>query len=292
MTLVPAAAPLSVGGNGSLRPPLRSARIAQIGGIPVATATGTATHQTTVENYPWSQYVVDHPQRSESTWFAAAKRTAHKILAELSDAELPYGPGPWEMHHGGSLWVRGASGWRMYLARAGIEWSMQFCAEPAKVDRLRRDALALVQAFPDTLPALDDLGYEEAREILTTPVTDADTVARYTDSLFNSCIPLTKPDHQGVLPKAAGEHHYPWPAKSGDFIRYDDFQLWVTLPDGSHGAVTPLAARGSGDGRVRLLYARHGTPEGDAVTRAQRQHKAVILPADHPLARKAFAHQH
>lgn len=250
-----------------------------------------ATHQTRPEKYPWSVYVVDHPQRAESPWFAAAKRVARKILAEQAADTLPYGPGPWEMHHGGSLWVRSAGSWRMYLARAGIEWSMQFCADPAKVDRLRQDALTLVHAFPETLPALAALGYEEADAILNEPIGDAGAVARYTDSLFNACVPLTRPDHQGVLPKAAGEHHYPWPVKAGDFIRYDDFELWVTMPDGTHGAVTPLAPRGSGDGRVRLLYARHGTPEGDAVAVAQHEHKAVVLPPDHPLARQAYAKQ-
>jgi len=250
-----------------------------------------ATHKTTQEDHPWSVYVVDHPQRNDSPWFVAAKRTAHKILADPGPDGLPYGPGPWEMHHGGSLWVRSAGNWRMYLARAGIEWSMQFCADPAKVDRLRQDALALVRAFPDTLPALATLGYGEAEEILTNPVTDAQAVARYTDSLFNSCVPLTRPDHQGILPAAAGEHHYPWPVKAGDFVRYDDFQLWVTMPDGTHGAVTPVSPRGSGDGRVRLLFARHGTAEGDAVALAQREHLAVILPPDHPLAQQAYARQ-
>jgi hypothetical protein len=250
-----------------------------------------ATHQTPAEVQPWSTYIVDHPMRKDSSWFTAAKRAARKILADPGPGGLPYGHGPWEMHHGGSLWVRNAEGWRMYLARAGIEWSMQFCADPAKVDRLRQDALILVRAFPDTLAAMAKLGYDEAEEILSTPITDAHLVERYTDSLFNSCVPLTREDHQGILPKAAGEHHYPWPAKAGDFIRYDDFELWVTLPDGTHGAVTPLSPRGSGDGRVRLIYARHGTPEGDAVARAQRQHKAVVLPREHPVAREAYARQ-
>ena len=114
---------------------------------------------------------------------------------------------------------------------------------------------------------------------------------RYTDSLFNSCVPFSRSDHQGILPKAASEHHYPLPAKAGDFIRYDDFWLWVDLPDGTHGAVTPVSPRGSGDGRVRLIYARHSTPEGGAVARAQAERKAVILPPDNVLARQAFGRQ-
>lgn len=234
---------------------------------------------------------MDHPKRTDSKWFTAAKSTAKKILGTLGDRTLPYGPGPWEMHHGGSLWVHGDDGWRMYLARAGIEWSMQFCADPAKVDRLRQDALALVQAFPTTLPALTELGYQEATEILSTPIKDADGVARYTDSLFNSCVPLSRADHQGILPSAAGEHHYPLPVKAGDFIRYDDFRLWVTLDDGTHAAVTPLNPRNSGDGRVRVLFARHGTAAADVVELAQKKNKAIILPAEDPVARQAFSAQ-
>jgi hypothetical protein len=246
------------------------------------------THKIREDN-PWIVYVVDHPSRKESHWFKAAKEVAKKILA--SDDAQPYGPGPWEMHHGGSLWVHTDDGWRMYLARAGIEWSMQFCADPAKVDRLRQDAYALVQAFPNTLAALAELGYDEAEEILSTPIKDAAGVARYTDSLFNSCVPLTRPDHQGILPRGAGEHHYPLPVKAGDFIRYDDFQLWVTLEDGTHAAVTPVKPRHSGDGSVRVLFARHGTKAGDAVAKAQGEGKAVILPADDAIARKAFSKQ-
>ncbi|RJQ81621.1 DUF6424 family protein [Amycolatopsis panacis] len=249
------------------------------------------THTTPTETHPWSVFVADHPQRADSRWFTAAKRTAKKILATFPADGLPYGPAPWEMHHGGSLWVRGHDGWRIFLARAGIEWSMQFCADPVKVDRLRQDAATLVRAFPDTLPALEKLGYADAPDILSTPIKTADDVARYTDSLFNSCVPLSRTDHQGILPAAAGEHHYPLPVKAGDFIRYDDFPLWVTLDDGTHVAVTPVSPRGQGDGRVRMVFARHGTSAGDAVALAQEEHKAVILPDDHPVAREAFKQQ-
>ncbi|MFE0517073.1 DUF6424 family protein, partial [Streptomyces sp. NPDC058964] len=203
------------------------------------------------ENHPWKIRLVEHPERFESSFFRAAKRTAQQILSDVGDEDLPYGPRPvspehWEMHHGGSLWVRGRGGWRMFRARVGIEWSMQFCAEPVKVDRLRREAAELVEAFPLTLPALRDLGYEEAEELLRTPVKDADGVEAWTDSLFNACVPMSRGNHQGLLPKVPGEHHYPWPVKGADFVRYDDFQLWVTLPDGTHGAVAPVDRGGSG----------------------------------------------
>jgi hypothetical protein len=243
------------------------------------------------EDRPWGIHLVDHAPRDTSPEFSAAKRVAKKILDECDEASYPYGPSPWEMHHGGSLWVKGNSGWRLFLARAGIEWSMQFCADPAKVDRLRREAAELVAAFPQTLPALSALGYEEAEQLLQTQITDADGVARWTDSLFNACVPLNRGDHQGILPTAAGEHHYPWPIKSGDFIRYSDFQLWVTLPDQTHAAVTPMDRRGSGDGRVRIVYARHGTPAGDAVAAAQQDHRMAVVSADSEIAHRAFIDQ-
>jgi hypothetical protein len=245
------------------------------------------------ENHPWEIQLVQHRPRDESPYFRAAKDAVKKILAEMQAAstDLPYGPGPWEMHHGGSLWVKAAGGWRMYRARVGIEWSMQFCADPAKVDRLRREAAELVDAFPLTLPALDALGYQRARDLLSTPIADADGVERWTDSLFNACAPLTRQNHQGILPPAAGEHHYPWPIKGADYIRYDDFQLWVTLPDGTHAGVAPMDRRGSGDGRVRLIHARHGTPAGDAVADAQSRGEMAVLPPESDIARQAFARQ-
>src|SRR3954465_12359471 len=98
------------------------------------------------EHHPWRIRLVKHPKRFESAHFKAAKRTAQEILRTMDDPDLPYGPRPvdpgpgpngsehWEMHHGGSLWVKGPDRWLMYRARVGIEWSMQFCADPAKVD--------------------------------------------------------------------------------------------------------------------------------------------------------------
>ncbi|MFD8521220.1 DUF6424 family protein [Streptomyces capillispiralis] len=247
-------------------------------------------------NHPWRIRLVSHARRRESAYFRAAKKTAKKILAELGEEDLPYGPRPsasehWEMHHGGSLWVRTTSGWRLYRARVGIEWSMQFCADPARVDRLRRDAAELVAAFPFTLPALAALGYEEAEELLRTPITDADGVEAWTDSLFNACVPLSRGDHQGILPKVPGEHHYPWPVKSADYIRYDDFHLWVTLPDGTHGAVTPVDRRGSGDGHVRLVHVPEGSTAADTLARAQDHGEMAVLPPNSSAALQAFAAQ-
>lgn len=243
------------------------------------------------ENYPWGVRIVDHPKRKDSKEFEAAKKVAKKILATLGPDEWPYGPGPWQMHHAASHWVLTRAGWRMYRGRAGIEWSMQFCADPAKVDRLRQDALLLVEAFPATLPALADMGYEEAEAVLKKPIQTAKDVQRWTDSLFNACVPMDQANHQGILPGVPGEHHYPWPVKSADFIRYDDFPLWITLEDGTHAAVTLLHARGSGDGHLRLVFGRHGSIAGNLVAEAQQKGKMAVLPPDSPIALAAFREQ-
>ncbi|MBL1086964.1 hypothetical protein JK359_34220 [Streptomyces actinomycinicus] len=248
------------------------------------------------ETHPWKIRLVEHPKRFDSPSFKAAKRTAHKILDALDDGDLPYGPRPggsehWEMHHGGSLWVMTERGWRMYRARVGIEWSMQFCAAPPRIDRLRQDAATLVAAFPLTLPALAELGYEEAEELLRTPIRDADGVEAWTDSLFNACVPMSRGHHQGILPKVPGEHHYPWPVKGADFFRFDDFELWVTLPDGTHGAVTPVDRRGSGDGHVRLVHAAEGSRAADALAEAQDRGLMAVMPPNSSAALQAFAGQ-
>lgn len=253
------------------------------------------------ENHPWKIRLVEHPKRFESAQFTAAKKTAHEILRQMNDADLPYGPRPvdagpkptehWEMHHGGSLWVMGSRGWLMYRARVGIEWSMQFCADPAKVERLRVEAAELIDAFPRTLPALAKLGYDRAEDLLRTPIKDADGVEAWTDSLFNACVPLSRGNHQGILPKVPGEHHYPWPVKGADFVRYDDFQLWVTLPDGTHGAVAPVDRRGSGDGHVRLAFAPEGSDAAATLAEAQDRGLMAVLPANSPVALQAFSRQ-
>ncbi|MGW7528507.1 DUF6424 family protein [Streptomyces sp. NPDC054783] len=255
------------------------------------------------ESHPWQIRLVEHPKRFESEQFRAAKETAHKILSQMNDADLPYGPRPvdpgpepngsehWEMHHGGSLWVKGADHWLMFRARVGIEWSMQFCADPTKVDRLRQEAAELIAAFPHTLPALTQLGYERAEELLRTPIKDADGVEAWTDSLFNSCVPLSHGNHQGILPEVPGEHHYPWPVKGADFVRYDDFKLWVTLPDGTHGAVAPVDRRGSGDGKVRLTFVPEGSEAAPSIAAAQDHGLMAVLPADSDVAMQAFERQ-
>jgi hypothetical protein len=209
------------------------------------------------ESNPWSINIPDHAQRADSPEFQHAKDVAHKIMATISQPW--HRPGPWQMHHGGSLWVFDGKDWHLYLNDAGIEWSSQFCADPARIDVLRQNAERLIAAFPKTEPELIRLGYKDT-SILHTPITDAVGVGRFVDSIFNSCVPLAAAVHTGVLSSknttGGGEHHYPKPITDIQHFKRSDFILWVVDPQSNQRvAVTPVAPRGSGDGRVKVAWA-------------------------------------
>lgn len=258
------------------------------------------------EDFPWTIEVVDHPPRTDSTGYRASRALMNALAATV--AEWTFGAGPFEDHHGGGLWVKDDTGWLCLMLPLGIEWSAQFCADPVKVDRLRQLAARVVAAFPATLTGYADAGYRDGERLLTSPITTADQVAEWTDSIFNASVPLSVGTHTGVLPTGAGYHHYPKPIVDIDHFRYDDFQLFVLDPTGHPAVVVPVAPRGSGDGRVQLLAAHagsdyahqlltrtHAVMEVDGADRsvagAEQAGAAVILPADDPLARQAFARQ-
>ena len=117
-------------------------------------------------------------------------------------------------------------------------------------------------------------------------------------------MPLPAGTHSGVLPKAAGYHHYPKPIVDIDHFRYDDFELFVTDDRGLPAAVVPVSPRGSGDGRVRLLAAHPDSPYAERlaspgpVDRSVRTEDAqatdgegALLSADDLLAQRAFRQQ-
>jgi Family of unknown function (DUF6424) len=257
--------------------------------------TGTHTRR---EDFPWMIAVVDHPDRSNSPAYVHSRTLMRRLVATTPDWVLA--GKAYQDHHGGSVWVCDDGGWLCLQLPLGIEWSAQFCADPAKVDQLRRYAVRLVAAFPRTLPGYEALGYRDARRVLERPITDAAGVAAWTDSIFNAGLPLPAASHTGVLPKGAGYHHYPKPIVDIDHVRFDDFRLFVTDAEGLPAVVVPLSARGKGDGRVRLLAAHpdsayvarllrpaaFGAPRGAATAGVSE-----VLPADDPLAVQAFAGQ-
>ena len=91
------------------------------------------------ESHSWTINIPDHVQRTESAAFRVARKVMNDIVDGLADFYL--GNGPYQDHHGGGLWVKDHDGWFLIKNLAGMEWSQQFCADPAKVDRLRQFAV-------------------------------------------------------------------------------------------------------------------------------------------------------
>lgn len=268
------------------------------------------------EDFPWVIAVVDHPKRTESAAYVRSRDLMHALVGSTTDWILP--GDSYQDHHGGSVWVKDSQGWLCLQLPLGIEWSAQFCADPAKVDQLRRYAARVVAAFPGTLPEYQSLGYPDGARLLATTIEDADGVAEWTDSIFNASMPLAAGTHTGVLPASAGYHHYPKPIVDIDHFRFADFKLFVTDPAGLPAVVVPVGPRGSGDARVRLIAAHPrsayidrlappGAPDEarlpapvvpslkDGVVAAGgkllQDEQPDILPASDPLARQAFASQ-
>lgn len=233
------------------------------------------------EDHGWDINIPDHPPRSDSPEYQASRARLH----ELTGAGTFYGAPPIQDHHGGGLWLKDSGGWFFVRNLAGIEWSAQFCADPARVDQLRLNASRLYAGFPD---AVQELGIAE---LLGTAITDAAGVAKWTDSICNASVPLPAELHSGVLPHGGGVHHYPTPITDIETFKYSDFNLFVTDSEGHQAAVVPVAARGSGDRRVQVLWANVGSQVHAEHMAARADGGALILPADHELAKLAFAGQ-
>ncbi len=243
------------------------------------------------EDDPWGIRLPDHAKRTESAGFRASKALAKKIVATLGVGQEFYGSASLQMHHGGSLWVLDDTGWFMVQNQAGIEWSAQFCAAPAKVDALRVNAKRLYAGFPRSIPEMVRLGYRNAEAILNTAITDAAGVGTWVDSIFNSCVPLPAVRHVGTLPTGGGRHHYPTPITDIELIKYDDYNLWVTDEQHQPAAVVPTAKRGSGVSRVRLVYATPNTALDAKHASAHKSNSTVEFGPGSELTKKAFEHQ-
>jgi hypothetical protein len=246
------------------------------------------------EDHEWDVNVPDHPARADSPEYVAARAKMNEIAAGATTG-LIYGPPPYQDHHGGALWLKDDQGWFLVRNVAGIEWSAQWCADPAKVDLLRQNAKRLYDLLrPEIKQELDPDG------LLDTPITDAAGVAKWTDSIFNAGVPLQPTFHTGVLPanapppagqEPAGVHHYPTPIADIQLFKYDDFQLWVTDAQGNPAAVAPVAARGSGNASVHVVYATPGSQLAAQKQAAESANNPLILGPGHPLSQQAYQNQ-
>jgi hypothetical protein len=149
------------------------------------------------ESHGWDINVPDHPTRADTPEYVAARQKMNEIATGATG--LVYGAAPFQDHHGSALWLKDAQGWFLVRNLAGIEWSAQWCADPAKVDLLRQNAKRLYDLLqPQIKQELDPDGL-----LLDTPITDAPGVGKWTDSIFNAGVPLQPTFHTGVLPASA-----------------------------------------------------------------------------------------
>lgn len=241
---------------------------------------------------PITYYTAGHPPRSDSAEYVKSRKALHQIFGTLSG--WFFGEEPIEDHHGGGLWLYDGRGWFFVRNLVGIEWSGQFCADPAKVDVLRKNAQQLYARFPESFDEFTTLGVD-LKALLDTPITDADGVARWTDSICNASVPLPKPAHTGTVPKGGGVHNYPTPVTDIDFFKRDDFTLWVTDEEGHDVAVVPTEPRGSGKSDLHVIHTTPGSKIHRLYQRAQARGEGLILTEDDPLhahlAEQAFANQ-
>jgi hypothetical protein len=237
-------------------------------------------------------HTAGHPTRRDSKEYVTARKALHQIVGAL--AERFYGEEPVQDHHGGGLWIYDGKGWFFVRNLVGIEWSGQFCADPAKVDLLRQNARRLYARFPESFDEFSTLGVD-LKALLDTEITDADGIARWTDSICNASVPLPGPVHTGFVPKGGGVHNYPTPVTDIAFFKRDDFDLWVTDDEGHDAAVVPTHPYGSGRSDLHVIHTTPGSKLHRLHENAQAKGQGLILTKGHPLhaalAAQAFAKQ-
>jgi hypothetical protein len=262
-----------------------------------ASSASRGTH-TEREDMPWEINIPDHATRKDSPAYVVARRVMHDIVDEMKDFYL--GSGPYQDHHGGGLWVKDDDGWFLIKNLAGMEWSQQFCADPAKVEMLRKFAQRIYKKFPDSLDEFKRMGFADVETVLNEPIDSAEKIGRWVDSIFNASVPLSQRRHTGVLKPTGkknepalegGVHHYPTPITDIQLFKRDDFQLWVADSENQLAAVVPVDHRGSGDSHVRVAFATPNTKLHAQLLKADQERKALVVGGSHPLSKQAFATQ-
>ena len=238
---------------------------------------------------PITYYTAGHPPRSDSPYYIKSRKALHQIIGTLGD--LFFGDEPIQDHHGGGIWLYDDQGWFFVRNLVGIEWSGQFCADPAKVDLLRQNAKRLYAGFPRSFDEFKTLGID-LKALLDTPITDADGVAQWTDSICNASVPLPQPVHTGTIPKGGGVHNYPTPVTDIAFFKRDDFTLWVVDDEGHNAAVVPFYPHEQGRTDLHVIHAEPGSKLHRLHQNAQARGQGLVLSEDHPLhahlAKQAF----
>ena len=250
------------------------------------------------ETHRWDINVPNHPTRADSPEYVAARNKMNQIAGQA--AGMIYGQGPYQDHHGGALWLQDSQGWFLVRNQAGMEWSSQFCADPAKIDLLRQNAKRLYDLVSPQIKQQLDPGGLLDTPITTPPAWPMDRLDLQRRRAAAPDVPHRRaalgrgsagctPAPQSTQP--AGVHHYPTPIADIQLFKYDDFQLWVTDTQGNPAAVAPVDKRGSGNASVHVLYATPGSQLAQQKHEAESAGAPLILGPDHPLSQQAYLNQ-
>jgi Family of unknown function (DUF6424) len=168
----------------------------------------SGTH-TEAESHPWARLIPDHPPRTDTPAYLAARALMNKLVRTIKgffhDATATTdtaGRKRYEDHHGGGLWLKDDLGW--FLVRGLAGWNGALISAPIRPrwTPLRQTAQRLYALFPE---ASAELGIQA---LLDHPITTAADVAKWTDSVCNASV-LSMDEHRGVLPAAGGIHLFP-----------------------------------------------------------------------------------
>jgi len=259
---------------------------------PRTRAASVENDHVTKAGQPVTYTTAGHPPRSDSPYYVKARKALHQIHGTL---DKPFfGPQPIQDHHGGGLWVFDDEGWFFVRNLVGIEWSGQFCADPAKVDLLRQNARRLYAGFPRSFDEFKTLGID-LRSLLDTPITDSDGVSRWTDSICNASVPLPQPAHTGSVPKGGGVHNYPTPVTDIAFFKRDDFTLWVVDDEGHDAAVVPFYDRSENRRDLHVIHTEPNSKLHRLHQAAEARGQGLVISEGHPLhaqlANQAFGEE-
>src|SRR5215831_15312707 len=241
---------------------------------------------------PITYYTAGHPPRSDSPYYVKSRKALHQILG-THDKPF-FGPEPIQDHHGGGLRAYEKEGWFFLRNLVGIEWSGQFCADPAKVDLLRQNARRLYAGFPKSFDEFKTLDID-LKELLDTPINNAADIERWTDSICNASVPLPQPVHTGTVPRGGGVHNYPTPVTDIEFFKRDDFTLWVVDDEGHDAAVVPTHPHGTGKRDLHVIHTEPGSKLHRMHQAAEARGQGFVLQEGDPLhanlARQAFGNK-
>src|SRR5712692_9397866 len=171
------------------------------------------------------------------------------------------------------LWLKDAAGWFLVRNLCGIEWSAQFCADPAKVDQLRQAAKRLYARFPE--------GRRRARHPAPAGQAHHDGEGRGRLDRLDLQRECPPGDRRAPRGTAEGRRNpsLPLPGRGDRVLQVRRLPALGDRRPGWGSRGYPCRATGSGDGRTRVVATEPGSSFHKALTKAWHKKRPLTLPA-------------